>query len=86
MTRDVDLNPGQEVFAKVLSLDNWIQGGGQDAGGEYHRDTFYVWVIPARGRLTADRAEAPLWRWPADGSSAAALIPARRVSCKPNPS
>ena len=45
-TRDVDLVPGQEVYAKVLSLDNWIQGGGQDAGGEYHRDTFYVWLYP----------------------------------------
>jgi len=44
MTRDVDLVPAQEAYAKVLSLDNWIQGGGQDAGGEYHRDTFYVWL------------------------------------------
>ncbi len=54
MTRDVDLVPGQEAYAKVLSLDNWIQGGGQDAGGEYHRDTFYVWLMPpevARPRI-----------------------------------
>jgi hypothetical protein len=53
-TRDVDLVPGQEAYAKVLSLDNWIQGGGQDAGGEYHRDTFYVWLTPpevARPRI-----------------------------------
>jgi len=46
MTRDVDLASGQEAYAKVLSLDNWIQGGGQDAGSEYHRDTFYVWLMP----------------------------------------
>ena len=45
-TRDVDLAAGQEAFGKVLSLDNWIQGGGQDAGGEFHRDTFYVWLYP----------------------------------------
>jgi len=53
-TRDVDLAPGQEAYAKVLSLDNWIQGGGQDAGAEYHRDTFYVWLTPpevARPRI-----------------------------------
>ena len=31
-TRDVDLAPGQETFAKVLSLDNWIEGFAQDAG------------------------------------------------------
>jgi hypothetical protein len=45
MTRDVDLASDQEAYAKVLSPDNWIQGGGQDAGGEYHRDTFYVWLM-----------------------------------------
>jgi hypothetical protein len=54
MTRDVGLGPGQEAYAKVLSLDNWIQSGGQDAGSEYHRDTFYVWLMPpevARPRI-----------------------------------
>jgi hypothetical protein len=46
-TRDVDLAPGQEVYAKVLSLDNWIEGFAQDAGSGYHRETFYVWLYPA---------------------------------------
>jgi hypothetical protein len=46
-TRDVDLAPGQEVYAKVLSLDNWIEGFAQDAGASYHRETFYVWLYPA---------------------------------------
>jgi hypothetical protein len=46
-TRDVDLVPGQEVYAKALSLDNWIEGFAQDAGAGYHRETFYVWLYPA---------------------------------------
>jgi hypothetical protein len=46
-TRDVDLVPGQEVFAKVLSLDNWMEGFSQDTGSTNHRDTFYVWLYPA---------------------------------------
>ena len=46
-TRDVDLAPRQEVYVKVLSLDNWIEGFAQDAGTSYHRDTFYVWLYPA---------------------------------------
>ncbi len=53
-TRDVDLVAGQEVYAKVLSLDNWIDGFAQDAGSGYHRDTFYVWLSPgdvARPRI-----------------------------------
>lgn len=49
-TRDVDLLPGQEVFAKVVSNDNWVDfgGGGGDmgGGGDFHRDTFYVWTMP----------------------------------------
>jgi hypothetical protein len=45
-TQDVDLAAGQEIFAKVISLDNWIESGGQDTGGSYHRETFYVWLYP----------------------------------------
>jgi hypothetical protein len=29
-----------------MPVDHWIEGGGQDNGGEYHRDTFYVWLYP----------------------------------------
>jgi hypothetical protein len=45
-TRDVDLAPGMQIFAKVVSNDNWIEGGGGRGGGGYHRDTFYVWLYP----------------------------------------
>src|SRR5205814_1426327 len=44
-TRDIDIGPGQVAFAKVLSNDNWIYGGGQGRAGGYKRDTFYVWTI-----------------------------------------
>ena len=42
--RDVDLLPGQQVFAKVVSNDNWVDYGGGRRG--FHRDTFYVWTMP----------------------------------------
>jgi hypothetical protein len=49
--QNVTLAPGQEVYVKVVSLRSWIQGGGnggsgEGAGGEYTKDTFYVWLIP----------------------------------------
>jgi hypothetical protein len=46
-TKDVDLAPGAEIYAKVVSNDNWIEGGGARGGGGYHRDTFYIWLYPA---------------------------------------
>jgi hypothetical protein len=46
-TKDVDLAPGAEIYAKVVSNDNWIVGGGGGRSGGYHRDTFYVWLYPA---------------------------------------
>src|SRR5437763_14841205 len=46
-TKDVDLMPGMQIFAKVVSNDNWITGGGGGrGGGGYRRDTFYVWLYP----------------------------------------
>jgi hypothetical protein len=49
--RDVDLASGQEVYAKILPGDHWIEGGGGGGkgggGGGYHRETFYVWLYPA---------------------------------------
>ena len=45
-TRDVDLPPGAQIFAKVVSNDNWIEGGGGGRGGGYHRNTCYVWLYP----------------------------------------
>jgi hypothetical protein len=55
--QNVTLAPGQEAYVKVVSLRSWIQGGagggsGEGGGGDYTKDTFYVWLIPpevARG-------------------------------------
>jgi len=46
---NVTLAPGQEVYVKVISQRSWIQGGsgsGEGAGGDYTKDTFYVFLIP----------------------------------------
>src|SRR2546423_3495753 len=32
-TKDVDLMPGMQIFAKIVSNDNWITGGGGGRGG-----------------------------------------------------
>ncbi len=45
-TRIVDLAPGAQVYAKVVPLDNFVEGGGEFSDG-YHRDTFYLWLYPA---------------------------------------
>jgi hypothetical protein len=48
--RDVDLAPGQEIYAKILSEDHWIEGGGgggdMGGGSSYRRDTFDVRLYP----------------------------------------
>lgn len=47
--QNVTLAPGQEAYVKVISQRSWIQGGsgsGEGAGGDYTKDTFYVWLIP----------------------------------------
>jgi hypothetical protein len=47
--KDVVLVPGQELFVKIVSLRSWIQGGAGESGGgggDYSRDTFYVWLVP----------------------------------------
>jgi hypothetical protein len=44
-SRYVYLFPGQQAYFKILSLRDWISGGGRNGGG-YQRDTFYVWEIP----------------------------------------
>ena len=45
-TKDVDLFSGQQVYFKIVSLDNWYGGGGQSADTDYSRSAFYVWLIP----------------------------------------
>ena len=47
--QNVTLVPGQEAYVKVISQRSWIQGGsgsGEGAGGDYTKDTFYVWLVP----------------------------------------
>ena len=43
--RLVDLPPGTQVYAKVVPLDNYEEGGGERGGG-YHRNNFYLWLYP----------------------------------------
>jgi hypothetical protein len=43
---DVGLAPGMEAYAKVLPLDDLVQGGGGAVGGGYRRNTFVVWLYP----------------------------------------
>ena len=72
-TRDVDLPPGAQVFAKVVSNDNWIEGGGGGrGGGGYHRNTFYVWLYPFEA---AWPIIAQSWFYGGGGVATAALPP-----------
>jgi hypothetical protein len=45
-TKIIDLPPGAQVYARVVPLDNYQEGGGEFGGG-YHRDNFYLWLYPA---------------------------------------
>ncbi len=46
-SREVYLFPGQQAYFKIVSLKNWIAGGGGGRfGSDFQRDTFYVWQIP----------------------------------------
>jgi hypothetical protein len=45
-TRDVYLYPGQQYYFKVVTLSNWIAGGGGRNDNGFQRTTFYVWQIP----------------------------------------
>jgi hypothetical protein len=49
--KDVQLAAGQELYVKVVSLRSWSTASGASGpdggGGDYGRDTFYAWLIPA---------------------------------------
>jgi len=50
--KNVQLAAGQELYVKIVSLRAWVSttnggGDGGGAGGDYGRNTFYVWLIPA---------------------------------------
>jgi hypothetical protein len=62
-TSNVDLVAGQEVYAKVLPSDPWIEGGGgggNRGGGGYRRNTFYVWLYPPEAARPAI-AQSPFY-------------------------
>ncbi len=42
-TRDVNLAAGQEIYVKILDDPTWVSNGDRTS---YHRDTFYVWLMP----------------------------------------
>jgi hypothetical protein len=55
-SRQVDLGPGQEAFAKIQTDDSRIAGGDVS---EYRRDTFYVWLMApdlARAQIAANHS------------------------------
>jgi hypothetical protein len=52
--KDVDLAPGQQVYVKILSLENW-----DGACRHCLRDTFYAWLIPqevAQAQIARDHS------------------------------
>jgi hypothetical protein len=52
--KDVDVAPGQQLYVKILSLQNW-----DGACRHCLRDTFYAWLIPtevAQAEIARDRS------------------------------
>ena len=49
--KNVQLAAGQELYVEIVSLRSWVPvgtaGDASGGGGEYGRNTFYVWLIPA---------------------------------------
>ena len=47
----VQLAAGQELYVEIVSLRSWVPvgtaGDASGGGGDYGRNTFYVWLIPA---------------------------------------
>ena len=73
--RDVNLARGQEIYAKILPSDHWIEGGGgggRGGGSGYHRETFYVWLYPAEAARPA-LAQSSFY----GGGAVAAAMPPR---------
>ena len=58
-SRWVYLFPGQQAFFKIVSLRDWVAGGGGAETAEaIERNTFYVWEIPpevAQGDVARSR-------------------------------
>jgi hypothetical protein len=49
--KNVQLAAGDELYCKIVSLRSWSTASGSSGpdggGGDYGRNTFYVWLIPA---------------------------------------
>jgi hypothetical protein len=49
--KNVQLAAGQELFVEIVSLRSWVPTGAagdeSGGGGDFGRNTFYVWLIPA---------------------------------------
>ena len=49
--KNVQLGAGQELYVEIVSLRSWVPvgtaGDASGGGGDYGRNTFYVWLIPA---------------------------------------
>jgi len=49
--KNVQLAAGQELYVEIVSLRSWVPvgtaGDASGGGGDYGRNTFYVWLIPA---------------------------------------
>lgn len=62
--KNVQLAAGQELFAEIVSLRSWVPtGAGGDesgGGGDFGRNTFYVWLIPAE-KARAEIARSALY-------------------------
>jgi hypothetical protein len=68
----VDLPPGAQLYARVVPLDNYEEGGGEFGGG-YHRDNYYLWLYPAEAAWPAIARSA----FYGGGSTLTAAMPAR---------
>jgi hypothetical protein len=55
--KDVALVPGQELYVKIVSLRDWIAGGGSEGRRrQLHEGHFLRLANPARGRASRGRA------------------------------
>ena len=57
---NINMSPGQQVYLKILSLTNCIEGGSNRRGSDYSRPCFYVWNIPTQV-AQADVARTPFY-------------------------
>lgn len=57
---NINLIPGQQVYLKIVSLTNCIEGGSNRRASDYSRPCFYVWNMPTQV-AQADVARTPFY-------------------------